>query len=102
MGCCLPARELFPTPTPFWGQRQAVPAAPLSPLRSVLSMGIGKRYQNRPHLFLKSWKNTRVINLQGAGRPSNFLGNDKASVATLCKISSFIPKLHALDYLLGV
>lgn len=68
----------------------------------MLSMGIGKHYQNRPHLFLKSWKNTRVINLRGTGRPSNFLGNDKASVATLCKISSFIPKLHALDYLLGV
>ena len=39
----------------------------LSPLGllSMLSMGVGKHYQDRPHLFLKLWKNTRVINLQG-------------------------------------
>lgn len=52
-----------------------------------------------------SWSRGRILLwyiYRVTGRPSNFLGNDKASVATLCKISSFIPKLQAMDYLLGV
>lgn len=45
------------------GQLARPPPPPAPP--SVLSMGIAEQYQNRPHLFLQLWKNTRVINLQG-------------------------------------
>lgn len=85
---CLPG-HWFPPP-PSLGTMAGHLSCPPNPSPPCY-LQIGKHYQNRPHLFLKSWKNTRVINLRGTGRPSNFLGNAQGSLWPPCVKFPFIP-----------
>lgn len=92
MGCRLPARALV-SPTSVLGQRQAILAAPPNPLPPCYLWGDWETLSEQAPSVPEVMEEYCGDKFTGTGRPSNFLGNDKASVATLCKISSFYPQV---------